>query len=180
MDDGLCPDDKPKTWTLAQVKARNPRDYARAVRLLALGISYRDVADACRLSPNVISRIAADETSLVASKERLGKVCRGVARMAFDIIGERLADPEQAKDISASQLAVIGGISAEKGELLLGGVTSRVESVPVPVLSEDQYLAELNRLSMGSGARESGQKDEAPKVMTEGATKASDEVIDLP
>ena len=74
LDDGLCPHDKPASWTLAQVKSRNPSDYARAVRLLALGLSYRDVADACRFSFSVVSRIAQDECALVAQKERLGKV----------------------------------------------------------------------------------------------------------
>ena len=187
LDDGLCPPDKPAAWTLAQVKTRNPKDYTRAVRLLALGLSYRDVADACRFSFSVVSRIAQDEVSLVAQKERLGKVLMGTSRMAFDTLGERIADPEQSKAISAYHLALIGGIAYDKAAHLQAGGVSVSVNVGLN-LSPDEYKRMMAG-AMGSGGGFAGQKASAsgatdadqaqPRELRPEDLRAGGEVIDL-
>lgn len=144
--------------TLEQFILRRPGTHAMALKLIAADVlSSREICTLLRVSPATLDALRFS-VSLGAEKERQGKMFSRAARMAGELAIEKMSDPEEAKKISVYQAALVAGIFTDKGQLLLGGATSRTESVAVKV--DAKGFATWQAEMMGSGGAAPGAKGE--------------------
>src|SRR5581483_4830238 len=129
-------------FTGERLHQQNPRLYGAVVKLIAASMPIQLIADVLSISPNTVQAVRDRESIPVErEKERLGKRWRFVSELAIEGLAEDLADPVKRAKIPARDKAIIGGIGTEKSELLLGGVTARLETIDGSGPSHADYFA---------------------------------------
>lgn len=109
------------------------------IEALAQGMSIRRIAAAYEISVNTVLTVKRIHGAKIETeKQRLGLDCFDVARMAV----ERMRDEMQ--EMPRAGLAIVAGIMAEKGLLLTGAPTARIEHTHGPtVRSVADYIESL-------------------------------------
>lgn len=130
----------------------------RVVELVLRGESDRTIAKVLgigRNSINAVMRTLEARGKLEPLKERMIRDCRRVAMLSLQRMKEALEDDV----VPPAALPIYAGVAIDKGELLAGGVTQRVEAREVidvegsfKALKELAARRALERGSMGKGA----------------------------
>ncbi len=155
---------------------RRPDTYKAVVVLLGQGLGVKHIAKLLSVSPATVLAVRDREgASVEAVKEHLAKVANAGATLAGEAIVERLATLRaeflDTKDLK--ELGVIFGILTEKGQLLAGQPTARVEVSDLKRPEHDDFNAYIRALPQAnvsavvtpathldgkiSGAKEAGQ-----------------------
>lgn len=158
-------------WTGERLFLANPKLYGAVVKLLARGLTYREIAEVCEVSVNTVCGVVYREGITIETlRERIGRLGLDVAHLTLDTIRDLLADPEFRKRITAKDLAIIHGISFTNAQLALGGATSRTESVPLSPPDHEAYLAFLKNVTpIGSGSENPQPKGSRPGEIIDAA-----------
>lgn len=149
----------PAEYTGEQLKAHRPQTYDQALKLIAAGLSTKEIARLLQVGPMTISRLRDSSIALNAEKERLGRLMRQAARLAVEGVLEDLLTKERADKISTRDKGLLASMLAEKGELLLGGATSRTEAASVAFSPEEfrRMFSPAAPAATGSGAETPAQ-----------------------
>lgn len=123
-------DEKRGVFTGERLFKSDPDRYKMICSLLAEGLSLRQIAMLCKVSQHTVMAVRDREPALIAAeKQLLGKKMRGAVRLMVDKVIEQLVggtlEVGSVRDLQS--LLVGAGILTDKSELLLGGVTARVE-----------------------------------------------------
>lgn len=131
-------DRKAGRFTAALI-ARNQEKLEAVVEALAQGMSIRRIARAYEISVNTVLTVKRIHGAKIETeKQRLGVACFDVARMAV----ERIRD--EMDDMPKASLPIIAGIMTDKGLLLTGAPTVRIEHTSGPtVRSVAEYIDSL-------------------------------------
>jgi hypothetical protein len=139
MNDALfAKDEKKGHFTGERLFKRRPDVYKQICVFLGEGVSVNRVAKLMRVSVHTVLAVRDREPDLIAAeKERTIGNMRKFVRLS----SERLID--EVDKIPLQSLPVAMGIAVDKGELLAGQATSRIEHVNVPSHTEFNKLIEL-------------------------------------
>lgn len=155
-----------RIFTGARLFSQNPELYKAIIALSAEGLGAIRIGRILKVSAHTVQAVREREPEAVAiEKNRLANLSRSAARMCVEGIIEMLSDPAQVKKMGIKDLGIVGGILAEKAELLSGSPTARVLNVNVSATVDyDDYVRrrreEFER-GMGLGA---GKKEERAEV----------------
>jgi len=142
---------------------RNPQLYSAIAKLLARGLTYREIADVAGVSVNTVCGVAFREgVPIETLRQRIGRLGLDVAHLTMECIRELLADPDWRRTASAKDLAIIHGIAFTNAQLALGGATARIETTDTTPPGHDDYLAYLRNVTpapTGLAAGNPGQKE---------------------
>lgn len=131
------------------------------VRALAEGLSVRQVARAHSISTNLV--LAASRrfgAQIETLKQSLGRDCYDVARLAV----ERIRD--EIDQMPRASLPIVAGVMIDKGSLLTGAPTARVEHNHVADhASLNDWLDSLPRAQPVGPRENSAQKSPAHQVL---------------
>lgn len=127
---------------------KNAEKRDAVIEALAQGMSIRRIASAFGLSVNTVltaKRKFGDK--IETDKQRLGRMCFEVAHLAI----ERMRD--EIQDMPRASLPIVAGVMTDKGLLLTGAPTVRVEHTHGPtVLDVADYIASLpTAIPVGKG-----------------------------
>lgn len=146
------------------VEKNDPVKYKAIVDALQDGTaSQRQIARWCQCSRNtvrvVFERIA--QSNVEPLRRKLAADNFSVASLTNDRMKEMLLDDDQAKKIPFQQLAVAQAVAIDKGQLLTGEATQRIEHVQGPSREdfERQYedsLKEADVIEVGPAMRSEG------------------------
>ena len=136
---------------------QKPEVYRGIVALLAHGWGTQKIADTLEVSKNTVKAVRAREgTTLDAVKARISAEAFDLGADALEaakiIVEEVMSNPIKRRALSlkdAKDLAVVGGVALQNGQLLSGAPTSRVEVTELPTPEHDAfnaYLAGLKKL----------------------------------
>lgn len=118
--------------------ASNEAKRESVVRMLAEGMSISATARAHGMSRNTVLAAARRWGAQIEQrKQNLGADCLDVARLAVERIREEIDDMPKAS------LAIIAGIMVDKGQLLSGAPTVRVEHVETGAASFNEWLSSV-------------------------------------
>lgn len=141
---------------------RNRQVYDAIVKLLARGLTYREIADVCGVSVNTVCGVCFREgVSIETLRSRIGRIGLDVAHLTMECIRDLLADPAWKLTASAKDLAIIHGIAFQNAQLALGGATARIETTDTTPPGHDDYLAYVRDVTpapTGLAAGNPGQK----------------------
>lgn len=129
---------------------RNPQLYSAIVKLLARGLTYREIADTCSVSVNTVCGVCFREgVSIETLRERIGRLGLDVAHLTMECIRDLLADPEWRRSVTAKDLSIIHGIAFTNAQLALGGATARLgfEKADTTPPGHDDYLAFVKNIT---------------------------------
>jgi len=160
MDSALFKAEEDKgEFTGERLYNNHPEKYRAVLALLAEGLSVRAVCKALKVSHHTVLAVRQREASTIATlKERIATLAADGAKLCVEAIIERLFDDEALKKISARDLSIIAGVLIDKGQLLSGGVTSRVEVTggePGP----DDFNRMLDKLAEAAGTGQDRERD---------------------
>lgn len=140
------------------------------IAALAEGLAIRRIASALGISVNTVlaaKRIFGDK--IETEKQRLGRDCFDVMRMAV----ERIRDEMQ--DMPRASLPIIAGIMADKGLLLTGAPTSIVAHTGGPtVASVAEYINSLPAVGPVAAQENNAQKGVVIDLAIEASKPAGD------
>lgn len=148
-------------YTGMYLQRHEPRLYGAIIRMLGAGMGIRQIARLTSTGIKTVQAVRNQEPAQIATvKERLSERLMQVAALAAEAAGERLT--EESVDASLRDLMISAGIAVEKGMLLGGEATQRVEINDRRPEHED-YLATVKEVEAeveGTGlpAETSGQK----------------------
>lgn len=138
----------------AEKLERNQALRDSVVRALAEGMSVRQVASAHSISTNLV--LAASRrfgAQIETEKQRLGRDCMDVARLAI----ERMRD--EIGEMPKASLPIVAGVMIDKGSLLTGAPTARIEHNHVAShASLNEWLDSLPRAQPVIEGENPGQK----------------------
>jgi hypothetical protein len=161
-----------RMFTGARLFAQNPELYKAIVALSAEGLGAIRIGKILHVSAHTVQAVRQREPEHVAiEKNRIAGLARAGARMCVEWIMDKLSDPKQVKKVSIKDLGIVGGILAEKSELLSGAPTARILNVTATV-DYDEYVRgrrdeyERQRMGLSRG----NEKTNAPAVAVAGAT----------
>lgn len=183
MEDRIFEESERKgEFTAERLFKKNLTVYRAIVTLLGEGRGQIWIGALFSISPNTVRAVAKREgLAVAAEKERLAEKAFGAAHLAIESVAEDLANPETRSKISTKDKALVGGILVDKGLLLAGEATVRVD-IGRPVAPEHEdfnaYLEKLkSAAAMGGEAEKLAQKGVIDVEATEpgadpGATQA--------
>jgi hypothetical protein len=154
--------DAPKRFTADQI-AKNQEKLNAVVRALGEGLGVRQIARAFGISTNTVLKVSQRFGAEVETqKQSLGRDFLDVARLAV----ERMRD--EMDSMPRQSLPIIAGIGIERGQLLTGAPTARVEhNHALQVLSVADYIDSLPAASSVEVAGNAAPK-EAARAALEG------------
>jgi len=115
-----------------------PELYRIAVQLLGQGTGIREIKRLTGLHHRTIEAVMLREGSTIDThRKELGARALKVAALGVELLEEKIA----AGDIKAGELSMAVGILIDKGQVLTGGVTARVEKI-----EQSQVAAGLERI----------------------------------
>ena len=142
-------------WTGDRLFLANPQVYGAIARLLARGMTYREIADILQVSVNTVCGVVyREQIPIETLRERIGRLGLDVAQLSLESIRELLADPEARRKISAKDLAIIHGIAATNAQLFTGGPTARIEAQQPVQLTHDAYLDAIKNVTVPNVIKE--------------------------
>ena len=116
-------------YTASRLAKLHPKTYQAAKAMLAKGVSVNETAHLLSLHPYTVEAVRELEKNYVeAAKKRLAKNTFAAAELAVEKIKDTLLkiDPTKVEDIY--RLSLMSGALIEKGSLLSGGATARIET----------------------------------------------------
>lgn len=139
-------------FTAERLFNRNPRLYHAIVKLLGKAETFWSIADILSVSVNTVRAVRDREgVAIDTEKTRIGQVALDVARLSFETLHARLADPEERAKLRTTDLGIIAGIATEKAQLLLGAPTAIIASTETAAPGHDDYLRLLAGLKNVTG-----------------------------
>ena len=109
-----------------RLKAQRPDIFNACVSLLKLGAGVREIKRITGLHHRTIEAVKLDQgSSIDTARKELGARALMVAGLGLERLEEVIADGS----IKPGELAMTVGILIDKGQILTGGVTARVETV---------------------------------------------------
>lgn len=163
-------DDRKAGKFTAELLDKNEGKRNAVVEALAQGMAIRSIAKAYEISVNtVLTAKRRFGAQIETEKQRLGRDCFDVARMAV----ERMRD--EIEFMPRQSLPIIAGIMSEKGLLLTGAPTARIEHIGGPsVASVADYIASLPSAVPVDTLGNSAQKGSVVNVPSLALSVASD------
>jgi hypothetical protein len=139
----------------ADVLARDEERRNVVIECLAQGMPLRQISKAFDLSINVVLEAKRRWASEIETeKQRLGVKCMDVGRMAVERIAEEMGEMPRAS------LPIIAGIMIDKGQLLMGAPTARIERIDTRGVAElADYIASLPSVSPVAAEEQNCKKD---------------------
>ena len=122
-------EEKISKYTAHRLSSKFPKTYQAAKSLLAKGVSVNETAHLLSLHPYTVEAVRELEKDYVEkAKKRLAKNTFLAAELAVEKIKETLltVNPTKVEDIY--RLSLMSGTLIEKGSLLSGGATHRIEN----------------------------------------------------
>lgn len=187
MDGAVFAEDEQRVlgeYTGERLFQRKPETYRLIVQLLAEGIGQIKIGALLQVSPNTVRAVSAREGhSVDIVKKRLSARCLGVAGLALEGIEEDLSDPLRRRLTSTKDKALVVGILTDKGLLMAGEATSRMEISDITKPSHDDFNAYIAGLKSAAtrgdgenpgtkGGGSAGSVIEVPKAGNEGGKSA--------
>jgi hypothetical protein len=118
--------------------AQRPELYRIAVQLLGQGTGIREIKRLTGLHHRTIEAVMLREGATIDThRKELGARALKVAALGVELLEEKIS----AGDIKAGELSMAIGILVDKGQVLTGGVTARVEKI-----EQAQVAAGLERI----------------------------------
>lgn len=146
-------DDRARGKFTADQLAANEAKRDSVLRMLAEGMSISATARAHGMSRNTVLAAARRWGAQIEQrKQSLGADCLDVARLAVERIRDEIGEMPKAS------LAIIAGIMVDKGQLLLGAPTVRVEHVEAGAASYNEWLTSI----IDVAAQPVAQGDDSP------------------
>jgi hypothetical protein len=151
-------------FTGDRLAAREPKRYAVVCRLIAEGVlSQRQIASVTGTSRNLVAVIVRErQADIEPLRKRLAGDFFAVSKLCTERAMEILTDP--SADIPLSQLAIMAGVSFDKGQLASGGPTSITGDAGAQPgsSSTEEYMVLLRRRrpAMGLEGEKNGAKGE--------------------
>ena len=116
-----------------RLKAQRPDIFNACVSLLKLGAGVREIKRITGLHHRTIEAVKLDQgSSIDTARKELGARALMVAGLGLERLEEVISDGS----IKPGELAMTVGILIDKGQILTGGVTARVESVQKHAVAE--------------------------------------------
>jgi len=157
--DFFASDEKRGEFTGERLFRYQPETYRLIVSLLAERLGVLRVARIAGVSPHTVQAVRdREQVPIAIEKQTLSALAFRGARLAMEAVADDLADPAVRAEIPTRDLALIAAISTDKGLLLAGEATARVEVEVTPSehLDFNAYIASLRTCS---GAETGGQKE---------------------
>lgn len=166
------------TFTGARFFYQRPDAYRICVGLIAAGLSVDFIARLLRISEHKALAVARREPLNIAKeKESMARWCRSGAKLAWQILQDRLVDPVQRSLIETKDLARIAAQMTETS-LTLAGEASLVVEHRVATRSPHQelqdYLDSLPNSAAGMGL---GAQKDGPQNLAGTTSPAVDQVV---
>ncbi len=109
-----------------RLHAQHPDVYQRVVHLLGQGAGVREIKRQLGVHHRTIQAVAIREGQTIDTMRReLGARALGVASLAIEALEERII----SGGVKPAELSMAAGILIDKGQLLTGGATGRVEKI---------------------------------------------------
>lgn len=154
-------------FTGERLLVQRPQDYRAILKLIGRGFTHQEIADVLEVSPGTVRAVLRREDIAVGlAKETMGMACMDVGGLCLTGMREKLGTKAQRDLVPLRDLAVAGGILIDKGLLLAGEATIRLDH-RVTVDGEDPYgafLASMGRRGTGWSEGNPGQKELGPGV----------------
>lgn len=155
--------EKEGEFTGERLFKQRPEDYRLVVSLLAEGLGLIRIGKIAGVSAHTVAAVRDREGIPIAIEKReLSKLCFRGARLSFEALADDLADPAIRAKIPARDKALIGAITTDKGLLLAGEATARLE-VEFTQPDHDAFNAYVTGLKsaepMSLGAETGAAKD---------------------
>lgn len=161
---------------------QRPDTYQAIVSLLAEKKGVIWIGRVLKVSPNTVRAVQLREgISIDIEKERLANVAHQGAALAFEAVVENLSDATIRRKTSVKDLALTGAVLVDKGQLLRGEATSRLELHEVRTPDHDDfnaYVAGLKSAGTGSAVGTDGQKGAVLEVGAVGEMAKADSESD--
>jgi hypothetical protein len=117
-----------------RLMAQAPDVYQQIVRLLGQGTGVREIKRLTGCHHRTIQAVSIREGQTIDTmRKELGARALGVASLALESLEEKI----MAGSVKPGELAMTVGILVDKGQLLTGGATGRVERVETHQVSKD-------------------------------------------
>jgi len=146
----------PEAYALAEASGRftgerifstNPKLYRAIVALLGRAVPYREISEICSVSVNTVCAVSQREgTPIETIRERIGRLSMDVASLTIEAIRDMLADPEVRVKLPLRDLSIAYGIAVQNAQLMLGGATSRMETVEA-LPTHEEYLKMIRNVT---------------------------------
>jgi len=112
-----------------RLHAERPEIYAEVVNMLGQGCSIRSIKRRCKVHHRTIEAVRIREGETIDTlRKRMGRSCFALA----NVVLESLEEDVTAEILKPEAKAFAAGMLLDKGQLLSGGVTERVERVQAP------------------------------------------------
>lgn len=139
-------------YTGERLFRRDPEKYRLVASLLAEGLGPRAIKRITGCDARTIAAVGEREPKLITTeKQRLGQLARTGARMLTEAIVEAAQDIRLLNMGDLRDAAVVFGILTDKSELLLGGVTQRIEHTGGDPLRDAKSVLEDLERAYGAG-----------------------------
>ena len=163
-------------FTGERIFSTNPKLYHAIAALLARDLPYREISEICSVSTNTVCAVCLREgVPIETIRERVGRVAFDVAFLSIEAARDMLADPARRVKLSAKELILLFGIATQNAQLLLGGATSRMDTVPTqPAPGHDDYLAYVRKVT-GLGGETAPAKEGPTTAIEIKATVTTDQ-----
>lgn len=146
-------------FTGERLFVQKPEVYQAIIALSAEGIGQIKIGTIMGVSPNTVRAVQRREgVSIDIVKKGLAELCHAGARLALEGINEDLSDRLRRLAISTKDKAIVAGVLVEKGQLLAGEATARVEVTELQKPDHDAFnayvsnLKSANAMSLGGGS----------------------------
>jgi hypothetical protein len=169
MDDDVFAENEPGfdgEYTAERLFARQPEKYRLVVSLLAERLGILKIARLLKpLHPATVMAVRDREgVAIEIEKKELARLCHHGAHLALEGVVEDMADPARRNKVGARDKAVIAAVCIDKGQLLSGEATSRLELTEINLSEHDalnDYIAGLRRAQTGLEGGNLAQKGAA-------------------
>lgn len=123
-------DEEAGRYTACRLRKLRRKTYDAARAMLSAGLPLTDIARILGLHFYTVSAVAQSEADFIAkAKESLAKKAFAISTVALEKVAEAMPNISVAKPEDVYKLALAAANLAEKGTLLSGGATARVEHV---------------------------------------------------
>lgn len=149
-------------FTGERIFSTNPKLYHAIAALLGRSVPYREISEICSVSVNVVCAVSQREGIPIETiRERVGRMGLDVAALTIEAIRDLLADPDARAKLGMRDLAIAHGIAVQNAQLLLGGVTARIENAgPIAKPGHATYLDYIkNVTATGLAGEKAPQKE---------------------
>lgn len=157
-------------FTGERLFVQDPEKYQFIVSLLAERVGILRIAKLLKVSPGTVTAVRDRESvSIGIEKEGLARLCHQGAVLALEGVIEDLSDPARRKKVSTRDKAVTGAVLIDKGQLLSGEATMRMEVVEITAPEHEvfnNYLKSLKDAKTGLSGETPTQKDGAGALGT--------------